>query len=987
MNGSNVRSVLFAAFLVSGFSGLVYESIWTHYLKLFLGHAAYAQTLVLAIFMGGMALGSAVCSRASDRWPDLLRRYAVVEGIIGVLAFAFHPLFVTSTDFAYADVLPALHSPTAVTLFKWALAAALILPQSTLLGMTFPLMTAGVLRKVPGDVGSTLAMLYFTNSIGAAIGVLVSGFWLTAAVGLPGTIAVAGALNVALAVLVWKIAGRDLPAPSPTRPTSAADVGLTWLLAFSALTGTASFCYEVGWIRMLSMVLGSSTHAFELMLSAFITGLAVGGLWVRGRIDGLANPERFLAWIQVAMGSLALATVPLYTQTFHAMQWLVANTPKTDQGYLLFNLGSHAIALAVMLPATFCAGTTLPLITYVLMRRGNGEGSIGAVYAANTVGAIVGVFGAVHLAMPLLGVKGVIVAGASVDLAVGIAILAWAKVDRNELVSAVVGAAVGLLVVGFGVPLEPYKMASGVFRSGVLLDPASMQVRYLADGKTATVSVLEYPNGARAIQTNGKTDAGAFVDGGPIHTEDELTMVLAGALPLAVMPEATSVANIGIGSGLTSTSSLAFGRVRTVDTIEIEPAMVTGARWFEPRVTPTFEDPRSTIHVEDAKTFFSTQQRTFDIIVSEPSNPWVSGVAGLFSREFYARARQNLPPNGLMVQWVQLYEIDVPLVVSVLKAVAVQFDDYALYATNRMDMLIVARPHGTLPDASPAALTDAQVAKNLGDLGVRGIDDLNVRWLGDAEVFGPMIEDWPIDANSDYWPVLDSGAAKARFLGASATAFVDPDLTRLPVAAMLSHHSPPYTPRDVAFNEYLTRSVTTSLAFVLRDRVLGVPRSWDHPEVPIPPNVEVYAEQARSAVAGCASPPPPGPWFDGMFNTVAKRVVPALASDDLAPVWAQVRSDACWAQLDDVQQTFVTLLEAVGRRDGAAMARSADALLALPGLPPDLLDYCLSASVLGHLAQGDAAGAGQALDAHGPSLPPEVASSLRWTVLRAHAAR
>ena len=155
------RSVFFLLFTVSGFAGLVYESIWSHYLKLFLGHAAYAQTLVLALFMGGMAIGSWFCSRWSGGWGNLLRGYALAEGLIGLAGLGFHPIFVTATETAYESVLPALGGETSAALFKWALAGLLILPQSILLGTTFPLMSAGLIRRYPAAPGESLAMLYF----------------------------------------------------------------------------------------------------------------------------------------------------------------------------------------------------------------------------------------------------------------------------------------------------------------------------------------------------------------------------------------------------------------------------------------------------------------------------------------------------------------------------------------------------------------------------------------------------------------------------------------------------------------------------------------------------------------------------------------------------------------------------------------------------------------------------------------------------------
>jgi len=255
------RSFYFLLFAVSGFSGLIYESIWTHYLKLFLGHAAYSQTLVLAIFMGGMAIGSWICSKYSSRWKHLLLGYALTEGIIGVCALIFHNAFAYTIELSYTSIIPQLGHPVIVNAFKWTLSALMILPQSVLLGMTFPLMSAGILRLFPEKPGQSVAMLYFTNSMGAAIGVLVSGFMLIRWTGLPGTIRIAGLINIALALTVWWLvrkprseeqpfAGIEENLPRDSRP------GWYWfLLLVSLVTGASSFIYEIGWIRMLSLVL------------------------------------------------------------------------------------------------------------------------------------------------------------------------------------------------------------------------------------------------------------------------------------------------------------------------------------------------------------------------------------------------------------------------------------------------------------------------------------------------------------------------------------------------------------------------------------------------------------------------------------------------------------------------------------------------------------------------------------------------------------
>src|SRR5581483_4396661 len=248
------RGALYLVFTASGFAGLIYESIWTQYLKLFLGHAAYAQSLVLVLFMGGMAAGAALCARVSPRLRNPLLAYAAVEAAIGIAALGFHPAFVALTDWSYDALLPALASAPLALGAKLGVCALLVIVQCVLLGATFPLMSAALVRAAPVKAGESLAMLYFTNSAGAAAGVLASGFVLIAAVGLPGTLRIAGGLNVVIALAVALVARRERHAP--VAATTPRERGTDLLIAVALFTGLASFVYEIGWIRMLSLVLG-----------------------------------------------------------------------------------------------------------------------------------------------------------------------------------------------------------------------------------------------------------------------------------------------------------------------------------------------------------------------------------------------------------------------------------------------------------------------------------------------------------------------------------------------------------------------------------------------------------------------------------------------------------------------------------------------------------------------------------------------------------
>jgi spermidine synthase len=839
-----LRPALYALFAISGFAGLIYESIWTHYLKLFLGHAAYAQTLVLVIFMGGMALGAWLAGEFSRRLAQPLKAYLAIELTLGALGLVFDPVFRAVQAWCFDHGIPALESPAAIDLLKWGVSSLLILPQCVLLGSTFPIMSAALVRQAPQDAGRALGWLYFTNSLGAAVGVVVSGFVLVSAIGLPGTMLTAALLNFLLGGGVWLILGwSQPPAARPAPPAPAAASLPLLLLAVAFFTGSASFFYEIGWIRMLSLVLGSATHSFELMLSAFILGLALGSFWIRNRVDGLADARQALAWIQIVMGTLALASLVSYGWSFGWMAAILGAVQRSDGGYVLFNLFSHGICMVLMLPVTFCAGMTLPLITAMLLRTGYGERAIGRVYAANTLGAIVGVVAAVHLVLPVMGLRAVVLVGAAIDVGVGLWLLQGGRGSgRFERVAIGVLVAAGAAVAMF-VHFDPAQLSSGVYRDGVARQPSVVQ--FHQDGKTASVDVILDPDGTLAIATNGKVDAGLNPNVAGI---DDYTMILLAALPVAMHPDVRDVAVIGLGSGRTTHALLGATRIERVDTIEIEPAIIAGARRFGPMVRRTFDDPRSTIYVEDAKTFFSRSRRQYDVIVSEPSNPWVSGVASLFGREFYGQVRRSLKPGGMFVQWLHLYHMDVPLASTVMRALDEQFDDYLLFTASDLDLIVVASPSGALPPLRQSVFAEAGLGELLAWLQIRSLTDLQLRIIGGRTTMAPLFASYGLPVNSDYFPVLDQNALKRRFKEAMAD-----ELHRVQEVNLRLHGLPPGRISPVRF---FTNGRKAADVQALADHLRGVTASGGEELIQ-------RVEELRRLASICGSAAADGAWFRG----------------------------------------------------------------------------------------------------------------------------
>jgi spermidine synthase len=776
-------------FTLSGFAGLIYESIWSHYLKLFLGHAAYAQTLVLALFMGGMALGSGLAGHFATRIRRAMLGYAAAELVIGLMALTFHGTFGTVTTWAFDVLLPTLGSPLSIEIAKWSIATLLILPPSILLGTTFPLMSGGIMRRYGDSQGRSLPALYFTNSLGAAIGVLASGFLLIENLGLPGTILTAGMVNVLLAVMVWLLsqsrteAGGTVELPRGAAGANLSPFRLLYLAAF--VTGAASFVFEIAWIRMLTLAVGASTHSFEVMLSAFILGIALGGLLLTVWQKRILKPGQVLAWVIVAKCLLALGAVMFYPWLLDLVRWLHQGLGRTAQGYSLFVMGSYGVSVLMMVPTAICAGMTLPLITRSLLAQGAGEPAVGRVYAANTLGAIVGTILATHAGLELLGVKGLTGAAALVEAVLAVCLLRYsATLGGLRLLRPALPIAFVFIFYGFFFALDPLKMASGVYRDGQFFTPDAARILSHHHGKTATISVIESA-GVRDIRTNGKTDASVNLMEGAPPSADEHTMALAAILPFIYSADAKRVANIGFGSGLTTHALLGNPSITEVDSIEIERAMIEGARLFRPRNELAYTDPRSRIHIEDAKTFFASRQSRYDIIISEPSNPWVSGVATLFSEEFYRRVRSHLADDGLLVQWLQLYETDPRIVASIMKALGGAFSDYVIHHSAGGDVIIVAKAKGALnaPLADPFLVPAWK--ETLNRLGYASLDELGLTRVAGRQILQPLFDGFPVRANSDFFPFVDLSAPRARFVGASAMDLVGIAREGNPLAALI----------------------------------------------------------------------------------------------------------------------------------------------------------------------------------------------------------
>ena len=971
---------LFAALLLlfvpSGIAGLIYQSIWSHYLGLTLGHAAYAQTLVLAIFMGGMALGAWLCSRFDWSAYRLLVGYAMVEAVIGLAGLVFHPVFEAYTGFSQLQVLPALSATGMTAAWQWLSAGLLILPQCVLLGATFPLLSTGLLKTGRDGDGRVLGGLYFYNSLGAALGALIATFLLLPALGLAGTVAFAGWLNVMVALVALLIARalsmdrQAVPAAMDAVAGSVAPspqvVALARVLLLAAfVTGAMSFVYEIGWIRLLNQAMGTTVHSFELMLAAFILGLAFGGLWVRRRTGPDTDALRLFGYAQVAMAAAALLSILAFSQSFHWMGWIQAAVARGDEGYQLYSLATAAICLAVMFPAAFFAGMTLPLCTMVLLRRGVGARAVGQVYAANTLGAIAGVMLMVHVLIPLLGIRNGIIFAALVDAALGLYLLRLAGVALGSIgVSAFATMAALWVAVAAG-RIDPRQQVAGVFRTGVVSLPYSARVNEVVDGKTATVASVDFSDGYTSITTNGKPDAMLARDTSLPHTADEPTMVLAGLLPLVHHPDPKRVAVIGWGSGL-STHTLASSELPDlIESIEIEPAMIEVARAFGDRVARAYSDPRSRIVIEDARTHFAAAPQRYDVVVSEPSNPWVSGVANLFTLEFYRLVRRHLHDDGVLVQWLQVYELDEPLFGTMLAALVDVFPDTRIYLTNTSDVILVAHK-GPRADSGSVAFGEPLLAPELERLGLDRPEALTARCLGGGRLLRAHVRSLGAEPYSDYRPTVSLLAPRSRFRGDQAGDLFAVAYTGLPVLDALEGRRP------VPVSELPADRLSLLVDSVHRAAAIAAALRARDPALRVLAGEDAYVRDVALLLAmsdGVVREDRAAAWSDAVAN-VADGVVGLLHADDQHGLWRQPGWIGALEQQPATVRQMLEMYSAAADRDWARAAESAARLLTFPEAA--LGDYAREHAFL--VARLAAIGSGQperALDlrrVHGESI-------------------
>jgi predicted membrane-bound spermidine synthase len=704
-------ALLAACFFGSGLTALIYELLWTRRLQLTFGSTTYSVTTVLAAFMAGLGLGSYLIGRRVDRSPlGGIRIYAYMELGVGTFALLSLPLL-SLVESIYGGLQSWLQlGQGGATLLKFALAFPVLAFPAGLMGGTLPALVQG-LTRTRAALPTTVGRLYGLNTAGAAVGTALAGMLMIELLGLWRSMVLAAVLNLGIGVLVLTRLSRAAPPsdrkpgqaePSPdetNRPGTDSKVMLRdhlrsrpvlFCTVAVVFTGFLSMLYEVVWTRMLSLMMGSSTYAFTIVLSIFLVGIAVGAL-IYSRTARSRPPTAFGLTLVLLGLSLWVVISLVVIPSLPLLLVQMAQIPGLDFGRIL--IFEALFAAFILLVPTLLLGAALPMAMGIISRAMGQLGrDVGGVYLVNTAGAIAGSVLTGFLFIPAWGTQSTLLGGLMANLVlVGVGVVTFAGTLRRQALGLLV---VGLMaVVSLAQPQWPpvvfdaglgYRLdqTASTDRLGMLvhLHRSPNKLVFREEGRNATITVRHFPKGI-SLLVNGKPDAST--------SGDMLTQVVLGIVATMAHPEPKSVGIVGWGSGVTTYTTTFFPEVERIDTVEIEPAVLRASRFFNGVNGGVERHPRVKVIYDDARSYFLTADLRYDVIISEPSNPWMVGVSSLFSKDYYALAKTRLKPGGIFGQWLQLCRIDARSVALILRTLLDSFPHAQLWYSDASNVILL----------------------------------------------------------------------------------------------------------------------------------------------------------------------------------------------------------------------------------------------------------------------------------------------------------
>jgi spermidine synthase len=753
-DASRFLPILLILFAGSGCAALIYEIVWYQMLQLAIGSTAVSMGFLLAAFMSGLCLGSIGWPRLS-RYAHVhpLRVYAALEAGIGVLGILV--LFgVPYIDRAY---IIGFQSGLSNEVLRGLLATICLLPPTFLMGASLPALSRWLEMDQRGV--SWWGLLYGGNTLGAVFGCLLAGFYLLRLYNMATATYVAAAINFAVAALSFLMASR-LPARSSSGASESAESAPSTPASFEpatqyrwtiyltiALSGAGALGAEVVWTRLMGMLLGSTVYVFSIILAVFLVGLAVGS-GAGAALSRSVQPRAALGWCQVLLAFSIAWTAYMIADS---LPYWPINPMLTTSPWHTFQL-DMARCLWAILPPTLFWGASFPLALAAAARPGEDSGKlVGGIYAANTLGAIVGALAVSLVLVPWIGTQDsqrVILLIAALSAAVVLGAYAW---ERSSHVTAAL-LTLALLFSGYlavNVDAIPGELIAYGRRMAI---SGSSKVLYTVEGRNSSVAITQYGDGAIEVDVNGHVEATTEIF-------DMKLQRMVGHLPALLHPNPKSILGIGFGAGVSAGTFTRYPGIEHITVCEIEPVIPpTSTRFFAKQDYDVYHNPKTHIVYDDARHYILTTKNTYDVIASDPLDVFVKGTAAIYSKEYFEMVKAHLNPGGFFSLYVPLYETDERTIKSEIATFLAAFPYGTIWANTRnglgYDMVFLGQLEPLKIDldevqARLARPDYAPVAQSLSDVGINSIYDLFGTYAGGKTDLGPWIKGAEINSDAD----------------------------------------------------------------------------------------------------------------------------------------------------------------------------------------------------------------------------------------------
>jgi spermidine synthase len=708
----------------SGAAALIYEIVWFQLLELTLGSSAVSLAVILATFMGGTCLGSFILPRVISSERNSLRVYAAIEistGLLGILVLALMPL-AGRVYFAWSGYgLPGF-------LLRGIVAAVCLLPPTLLMGATLPALARRLSDMSTTSHGvSWLGFIYGANIAGAVIGCLLAGFYLLREYDVTTATIAAAAINVVIAGVALVLASLEIQPPEPMEAEVPEDAqtpaGNAMVYVAIGLSGLCALAAESIWTRILGLLLGASVYTFSIILIVFLAGLGIGSSMGSLISRILVRPRVALGWCQLLLGGAISWTA--YNLAASLPYWPV-NPAISSNIWFNFQLDLDR-ALWALLPPTLLWGASFTLaLASIALKKNDGARLFAGIYAANTLGAIVGALAASLVLMTWIGSQH------AQQLLIGLSMIAGLLLilpgrRASAAVTGVIAVIAGGLLVYSVPPVSKLLIAHGRYASTWV---GKGDIVFAEEGLNSSVAVSDFPNDVRTFHVAGKIQASNV-------PRDMRLQRMLGHLTSLTPARPRSVLVIGCGAGITAGAVSIDPEVERVTIVEIEPLVPQAAsKFFNEQNFDVIGSSKVQLHIDDGRHFLLTTKEKYDAITVDPLDPWVKGAANLYTREFFDVARAHLNPGGVVTMYIQLFETNQAAVQSSIATFFEVFPNGTIWGNTYQgqghDMVLLGQvePLRIDLDAMEKRIEGNRIAQSLADIGMNSTLDLFATYAG-----------------------------------------------------------------------------------------------------------------------------------------------------------------------------------------------------------------------------------------------------------------